>query len=745
MNNLIKAPRIASVAKWLVTASAIMTVQTAWAQQPAAEKTMRTIEEVSVTAQRRIERSQDVPMSIVALNEDAIEKLGFTELGDIADKIPTLSIQPDFETSSALKVYIRGIGQEKPANFERDSGVGVYLDDVYVGHGNGLAGELNDIERIEVLAGPQGILYGRNTVGGAVKFVSKKPTGEFGFTQKLEAGSFGLGRSVTTVNFDEVANISSKITFLKSVSDGWVENTGSADNPGSKDATGYRIALQWAPTDSLVVDYSYDDTDQEGVSNYQQHGYPMFAQNLTALPTFSDRQDKTWRPLNEDLKDDFESSGHALTALWDISENMTLKSITGYREFESELLHDGAESYNVSTFISRSAEQDQFSQEFLLSGFTDDGGIKYHLGVYYFDESAEQLDAELVSNYGVALNINNAILAGAPIVGPTLSDLNPYSTFKIANESSAIYSQITWVPNILEQRLTIDVGARYTEDKRSLAWNKPILGPTFKAIDDNSVTSHSFDPAFTVDYAFTDDIHAYFRYAQAYRSGGFDSGTDRLQAFEPEDVESYEIGLKSKMLDNRLQVNMAIFELDYTDIQVQFFDPGLDPSAPPAKVTVNAAEANTKGAEIDIKYIPFDALVLSAGGAYLDSETTVANPFTGVTADRPLFNTPELKYNLSAEYTFDPLSIGTVSAIVSYDFRDEELAAGASDETDLKPSYDLVGARITLSEIPVAKGDLTVALVGNNLLDEEYEVYHNFGSVVYGEPRNYSVSLSYRY
>ena len=568
MNNHNKTQRLTNMAKWLVTASAIMTVQTAWSEQPVAEKKTWTIEEVSVTAQRRIERSQDVPMSIVALNEEAIEKLGFTELGDIADKIPTLSIQPDFESSSALKVYVRGIGQEKPANFERDSGVGVYLDDIYVGHGNGLAGELNDIERIEVLAGPQGILYGRNTVGGAVKFVSKKPTGEFGFSQKLEAGSFGLGRSVTTLNLDKVANVSTKFTLLKSVSDGWVENSGSADNPGSKDATGYRVALQWAPSDSVTVDYSYDQTEQEGVSNYQQHGYPMFAQSLTALPTFYDRQDKTWRPLNTDLKDDFESSGHALTALWDISENMSLKSITGYREFESELLHDGAESYNVSTFISRSAEQDQFSQEFLLSGFSDDGSIKYHVGVYYFDESAHQREAELVSNFGVAVDINNALLAGMPFSGPDYSDLRPYNTYKISNKSEAIYSQVTWVPKILDERLTIDIGARYTKDDRSLAWYKPILqGTTFKPLDDNSVSSESFDPAFTVDYAFTDDIHAYFRYAQAYRSGGFDTGSDRLQDFQPEDVEAFEIGLKSKLLDNRLLVNLALFELDYTDIQ----------------------------------------------------------------------------------------------------------------------------------------------------------------------------------
>ena len=191
--------------------------------------------------------------------------------------------------------------------------------------------------------------------------------------------------------------------------------------------------------------------------------------------------------------------------------------------------------------------------------------------------------------------------------------------------------------------------------------------------------------------------------------------------------------------------NIAIFTHDYTDIQVQFFDPGLDVSQPPAKVTINAAEASTDGAELEIKYVPVEGLVLSAGAAYLDSGTTVTNPFTGITEDRLLFNTPEWKYNLIADYTFKPTSIGTWSAQLTYDYRDEELAAGSSDPTDLKPDYGLVGARLTLSDIRFPVGDLSVAIWGRNLSDEEYEVYHNFGSVIYGEPRSYGASLTYQF
>jgi iron complex outermembrane receptor protein len=704
------------------------------------------LETVLVTAQRREETSQEVPMSVMALSGEALEKIGFHSINDIADKVPSLSIQPDFEKASALKVYIRGVGQEKPANFERDNGVGIYLDDIYVGHGNGLATELIDIERIEVLAGPQGILYGRNTIGGAVKFISNKPTGEFGFKQTFDVGNYDLLRSVTTVDLDEFANISTKLTFLKSEKDGWVENTGSAGNPGERDATGFRAALRWAPTDALTVDYTFDWTEQDSISNYQQHGYPMFAQSLTNLQVFPNRQDRTWRPIDLDVRDDFEVSGHAVTASWDINDNLTLKSITGYREFESESLHDGAESYNVSTLVATDADQDQFSQEFLLSGGTEDGSILYHVGVYYFKEDVIQHESELVSNFGIASAINAALGAGDPIVPPALSDLKPFNTYDIMNESKAVYAQVTWTPDILEQRLTFDLGARYTEDDRELTWNKPSNAGTHLAVDaSDSVSADSFDPAFTIKYQWTDELHTYFRYAQAYRSGGFDTGAERLQAFDSEELESWEFGLKSQLLDDRLLLNFAVFTHDYKDIQVQFFDPGLDPSEPPVKVTVNAAEASTDGAELEVKFIPVEGLVLSGAAAYLSSETTVANPFTGETGDRPLFNTPEWKYNLSAEYSFNEMSFGTLSALVTYDYRDEELAAGSSDPTDLKPDYGLLGARLSLSNIPVPTGELNLALWGKNLADEDYEVYHNFGSVIYGEPRSYGVSLRYQF
>jgi iron complex outermembrane receptor protein len=710
---------------------------------PAVEKSSSwTLEEVMVTAQRRNENSQNVPMSVMTLSAEALEKMSYSNISDISDKIPSLSFQPDFVKTSSLKVYIRGVGQEKPASFARDNGVGIYLDDIYVGHGNAMASKLNnDLERIEVLSGPQGILYGRNTIGGAVKFISAKPTGEFGFKQKIDVGNFGLFRTVSTLNLAAVNNLSSKISMLRINKDGWVKNTGSAGNPGDKTATDFSASLRWAPSEDWLVDYVYDQVKQDSISNYQQHSYAKFATNLTGFEEFSKRQDKTWRPINVDIHDDFKARGHALTAEWNITDGMMLKSISGYRDFKSATLHDGAESYNVSTLVASEDDQEQYSQEFLLSGNNLSNSLKYHLGLYYFEESVEQKETSLLNQYELALAINNALLSGDPIVAPAVTDLKLFNTFHIKNRSQAVYAQITWTPAILQRRLMIDLGARFTEDNRYLGWHKPTnAGGPFAVNADDSVSAESFDPAFTVDYSWSADVHTYFRYAQAYRSGGFDTAAERLQAFDAEHLESYELGFKSQLFDDRLLLNLAVFKLDYTDIQVEFFDPGLDVTRPPSRVTINAAEASTRGGEIEIKVLPIDGLIVSASAAYLDSAAVVANPYTGVTADRFLFNTPQLKYNLAVEYSFKPTAIGTFSTVLSYDYRDEELAAGTSDPTDLKPDYGLLAARLTLSA-----GDLNVALWVKNLADEEYEVYHNFGSVIYGEPRNFGVSLSYSY
>jgi iron complex outermembrane receptor protein len=694
------------------------------------------LEEVIVTAQKRAEKAQDVPMSMTTFSEAALEKIGFARLTDLGERAPSLDLQPNFRASSQLKVYMRGVGQESPEQLAKDNGVGVYLDDVYVGHGMGLSSELADVERIEVLPGPQGTLYGRNTIGGAIKFIPSKPTGVFGIKQSLDVGNFGYLRSATNINLPEVAHLSAKLSVIKSEQDGWVKNIGSGKDFGDQDNLGYRVALRWQPVDTFTADYTYDHTDNQGTSTYQQHQFPSIYYRNNPFPMFTDRQERSWRAVDLPLHDDFEGSGHALTMDWDVSDTAHLKSVTAYREYESSFLNDTVEAFNVPVVAAIDSRQHQFSQELLLSGSLQSAPIKYHLGAFHFEEGGRQLNNSIIN--GVAL------AAVVPYVPPTLDDLVLVGDIDVRNESQAVYGQLTWVPPILDNRFTIDLGGRYSWDSRELEQYQPRVAPPTPTRASGSADYTSFDPSLTVDYKWTAEVHTYVKVAKAYISGGFDPFNNVVPIpYKPERLLSIEAGIKSQWFDNRMLFNLAAFRSDYEDIQLRFLNAALVGTASGGFQTVNGGQAIIKGLELQFEAVPVQGLTVSVGAAYLEDDATVTNPFTGVTAQSHLPNAPKWKADSSLEYVFAPLPFGTASLRGSYSFHDQQLTSGGGK--DFIPSYSLIDARLTLSEIPVATGDLSVSLWGRNLTDEEYQVYHGAAAVVFGLPRSYGLNVLYKY
>jgi len=617
---------------------------------------------------------------------------------------------------------MRGVGQEEPDSLLRDNAVGVYLDDVYVGHGNGLSSELGDTERVEVLPGPQGTLYGRNTIGGAVKFVSVKPTGQLGIKQNLDGGNYNYFHSLTNIDLPEVAGLAAKISFLKSDIDGVVKNAGTGRDFGEKDARGFRFALRWRATEKLAADYVYDYSKQTGTSNYQQHQYNV-TDFGTTFPLFPTRQTTTWRPVDLPIRDNFKSMGHALTLTWDVAPSATLKSITAYRQFQGQSLHDAVEGYSLPAVEGVDTTQHQVSQEFLLTGGTANSHIKYHLGLFYFKEGGRQSILELSDPFSLAF--------ADPYLPPTVAD-----TFAkyilVENRSKAIYGDVTWIPPFLDDRLSVDVGGRYSKDNRDFHRTAP---------DDTAgtATASAFDPSITLDYKWTASLHTYAKLAKAYRSGGFDAFNTVATLFKPEHLTSYEVGWKSQWWNDRLRINVDAFREKYKDIQLSFFSPDFTEYQ-----TVNAASATIKGVEGELVVLPFEGLTLSGSFTRLQSDSTTTNPYTSVVVSGQLPNIPKMKYSLSAEYGFTPFSFGTLSALVSYDYHDKQLGGGAAPD-DFKPAYGLIDGRVTLSEIAAADGRLAVSLWGRNLANRDYEVYHNFNAVIFGMPRSFGVNLSYDY
>jgi iron complex outermembrane receptor protein len=672
------------------------------------------LEEIVVTAQKYSQKIQTTPLSITAFGAADLQNMGFTNFSDLTNKVPSLAITPYAYAGSILEVFIRGVGQADVVNISRDPGVGLYLDDVYLARSNALTTDLGDIERVEVLRGPQGTLYGRNTIGGAIKFVTAAPTGIFDAKESIDVGNFGYIRTLTSVDLPEYAGFSVEATFVKSDIDGWVSNPGSGGDFDAKDEEGYRIALRWRANDVLTVDYAFDYATQHGTPNYIQRGYDYPPQDYPGVtdtsPLQPNRVDHSWRPVDIPEKDDFKAYGHALTVTWDVADQTTLKSVTAFRESDSNFTLDTAEAFNTPQIEYYVLAERQASQELILNGASDDLGLKYTAGALGFIESGSQ-------TYGF---INNPFITHLP----RLSDLALVSG-SARNRSAGLYANVTWTPPILDDRLSIILGGRYSWDWR---YANGGFAPT-----SGSVGYTSFDPSITIDYRWTDEIHTYFKYSEGYRAGGFNLYNVILKPFQPENLTAYEIGLKSSWWNDRLRFNIDAFDEDYQDIQVDavVLDPILKSLV---TVTENLGQANYKGFESDLAFVPFDGLTLTANYSYLDASTK-----SSVT---PLPFAPHTQYNLGAEYKIGSVGPGVLSAVAGWSWIGRENGGGGA----MIPGYGLVNARLTLSDIPLPSGNLSVSLWSKNLLDREYlYVNSGYGVIAFGEPRSFGANLTYRY
>ncbi|MFK8049863.1 MAG: TonB-dependent receptor [Halioglobus sp.] len=700
------------------------------------------LEEVIVTAQKREQSLQDTPISIASFNNADVEKLGITNLHDIASAVPNLDIRQTTNSSAGARVYIRGIGVNDHV-VTLDGAVGIYMDGVYLARNTGLAFDVADIERIEVLRGPQGSLWGRNTTGGAINFISKLPTGEFGFKQTVDIGNYDLVRTNSQIEAPLTEQLSAKLSLLYEDKEGWVENRAAGVDFGDQENLGTRLALNWVPSEQLQIDYAYDYSQSDFGSNYYQNGTPFNAA-FAGVPFSRSRQENA-SPSVPYQESDFEIEGHGLTVLWDLGPSMQLKSISSYREMEQHNYTDnGANPVSTRIFSNDpfDVDQSQVSQELQLLGSAFNDELQYTTGLYYFREEGEESNADFVSL-------------------TTAFEFQIYDRFvKAENSAWAAYGEMTWTPAALSDRLHLTAGARYSVDKREIQISNNLLEVQTPesaggARDDWS----NLSPSFVLAYDVSDHSNAYIKYVHGYRTGGFNgrAGTVR-EAIKPVDEEnlvSYELGLKSEWFDRRLRINTAVFVSDYEDVQLSLVDN--DPDAPPGAVArINAGEAELSGIELDITAALSDRLRIHLAYAYLDSEfVEVIDPISGddISDIYLLVGAPETSYNADLDYTIGHYDWGHLSANLNYAWRDSRNIKTTELEVgDPVGSYGLWNARLSLTEWKISSsGALGFALWIRNLTDEEYQL-DGFGLpttgstlVTYGEPRTYGVQLSYTF
>lgn len=762
------------------------------------------LEEVVVTAERKETSLQDTPISIAVFDEQMLRSIGAIESSDIADYTPNVEMVKTAASNSALAISIRGVSSGE-SSLATDPTVGVYIDGVYLGRSSVSAFEIVNLERIEVLRGPQGTLYGRNTTGGAVNVVTKKPSGEFGITQDVTVAERDYFRTATSVDTSKFGDFAAQLSFNNTQRGGLAKSTYTDNELGRYDVQAWRSALRWTPFETLTLDYVYDHYQDHtnvnlaqlnhvrpfqtalGGDQYQQATNASSSNRLNRLPFSGDAKDQT-----------FDMEGQALTAEWELN-GMVLKSISAYREWNSqfdsagfgEFPSDGISVLTdefdgstvpagtfVPTFDSYPKGDDdyeQWSQELQLMGSALNDRMTYTLGLYYFHEQARQADPQAYAIPApLALEGENLsppileYLCNGSCVGKSYLITAPNFEFSTNNDAYAAYGQFEYA---LTEKLAAVLGLRWTEDEKESTLKNDFLDIGLASVTDNDSWSN-FNPAFTVTYQWTDDNMVYAKIATGYRAGGYNIRAMTATAFttpvDEEKITSYELGAKSEWWDRRVRLNGAVFYYNYEDRQVTQFEAGLGGAS---SIVVNAGKSETAGMELDFTVLPTDGLMLQLTYGYLDVEykefiTNLMDPVTGtpisdangdpITADisdSAATNVLSPKHSAAAiaQYTFSPLSFGTFIAQLDVTYRDDISFSPQLNLYDSSDSFTAVNARLSLVDIPVSVGELSVALWGQNLTDEEIREWGidfstlGFASNGYREMRTVGLDLTYRY
>lgn len=741
----------------------------------AAGNAMAQLEETLVTAQKRTESLQDIPVSIYAYDAGDIESMRLIDAQDLGMASPSLQMPAYPTTSNNLALFIRGIGNTDSVVITKDPTVGLYYDGVYAARSSGLLADLAELERVEILRGPQGTLYGRNSTAGAVNFISAKPTGELGFKQTLGAGNFGSWRSTTHLDLPRTVGVSAKLTGAFSDRDGWVDNAGPNQLPGldytdfyKKENEGYRIALRYDGIDKLLVDYSYDYSDMTTAPGYFQYGGPTGGPSGAGYPitdSFTSRLKETRTPIGGGKNAYYlpetstEVEGHNLTVSYEINDNLTFKSITGYRNLDDDASQNFTESFGSagSLEVYTRTEDDHFSQELQLVGSGE--RLSYVGGLYYFEEDGDQLerqylDRATVDQTGIiAFDLPTyAPCGGGPIGAPACNGypfvdylpiyLGEY-TVKTDIESWAAFGQATWTPDMLADRLDLTLGLRYTDDKRDATRTNDGLPWNSRSPGKSSSDKDKLDYTAVIDYNWSDNVSTYARVATGFRSGGSSrNGLDFNQAFDQETVTSYELGWKSELMDNHLRLNSAVFYMEVDDIILDYLP---DPVNNPAAVEVfNSGTADIYGVEVDLQAAITDRFLVSFNYAYLDYQINDAIFPDGSdrTDTTELVWAPEHAFSVSTDYNL-PVSVGEVGFHLDYSWQDTQFALANTDSGKVEVAgFGLLNGRISLAEVNMLGGSWQFALWGKNLANRD-DANYLIGATAqtFLQPRTYGAEL----
>ncbi|AZI35551.1 putative TonB-dependent receptor [Caenibius tardaugens NBRC 16725] len=745
---------------------------------PAAGSTDGTgLQDIIVTAQRREQRLQDVPVAVTAFSAEALEDAHITSTVGLSGVVPNLQVltQP---SSAALPIYaLRGVVAGETQS-QVDNGIGLYLDNVYLGRSAASLFDIADIERVEVLRGPQGTLFGRNTTGGAINFITRTPPGEFGVRQDISYGRFNELRTRTRIDLPEFGGFHASLTYMHKEYDGWVKNLSAGVVRDYTEATEGRFGRLKAPktlgmqnTDAFfaavhyengpfTADYKFDYTNFTGTQTATQvfgfrgpddipgsnpiGDYVQFV--FSQQPALGGTNVVSTRPLREIHDpnrgtDKLKVYGHSLTLNYQLSDGLSLKNILAYRRskvynngnsFDGNFLYDpyGAPGSRFSILDALSHRfQRQISNETQVTYSGD--AIDFVGGFFYFQERAR--------DYNPVPFFMSFPPEDQPVV---LRPGDMFSNYKARNTAYAVYAQGTFHAT---DRLGLTAGVRQTWDKRRELNFRPDLLNVDSRANFKKLTWQAI-----ADYKVTPDVMVYGKVGTGYLAGGIYNAVK----FNPETLISYEAGFKGDFFNRTLRLNAAVFMADYKDLQLSYYQNG-------RLVYENAGKARIKGFEAEATLVPARGLTMNASLGLVDFNfKRFVTMQTGAPIDLAgkvtRQNTPKTTFSTSVSYDTVPLSSGAYfSFMLQGDYRSRLIPAlsiilPVADEGLRKAitsrSQWMVRARASMVDIPVGGGKVRVSLWGENLLNQRRVAQTSDISGVltgaYNRPRTYGVEAS---
>ena len=698
-----------------------------------------TATEVVVTAQRRSQNLQKAPVAVTAISAQSLAQANIATTQDLMQIVPSLQVaaQTAADSGGSATFFLRGMGQQRSGNGSGPA-VGVYVDDFYYPSLEGDVFDIVDLADVEVLRGPQGTLFGRNTIGGAIRYTSQQPAlGAFSGHATATYGSYNRGDFTGVLNIPIGGDAAVRVTAGHLERDGFVKVQSGGPDAGATNTNLLRVQVKFEPTSSFTANLStmWDRFQLKGFT-YDLPGpltpvpgptlpfaYNRFVAPALGLPLYTNALESKCfycqpGPSSPEFsKTEYENALGTLN--WELTPWLTIKSLTGWQHvatsFSADL--DGTPLPIIDTGTTKQSTN-VWSQEFQFNGRTLGERLNFVTGLFYYNET----------DPGVIQETPPIILAAPGIIVPSENR---------GTETYAAYADLTYK---LTDQLNLIGGYRISADHKT----DTVLGARLAEFS-KTFTSDTWRAG--VQYQWTPTIMTYFTASTGYRSGGFNpyqAAANGVVPFAPETNISYEAGARLQFLDRKLTLNPTVFYEDWSKIQVQsvYFPPR---SAIGVVVLQNAGAAEGKGVELEWNYAVLPGLHLFGTLATLDLHYSNIGTATGITLHSPLERAPKLTYSLGGSYTYGLSAAGDLTGSLNYSYEGRQNSTPTDADTLILPAYSLLNGRIEWTEL---HRHYSIALFGTNLTNSRYYVggtnfYANVGAAQYdvGRPQEFGVTV----